>query len=135
MPFNPLDCLAIHFETIAIWFLYILGFRSINDTLFILRILHWQTTWSKCLKEGHAYIKQFGVSCSTICSTNHCFQSVVRISITLCTQNSPVALWVGDLSLSKVYDGSLGYAEGSPFTLYNHFIQPYKALDTVFEYY
>ena len=47
-----------------------------------------------------------------------------------------VALWEGDLSLSKVYEGPMGYAEGSPLTLCSHFIQRYKALGTLFsEYY
>ena len=58
------------------------------------------------------------------------YQSVARISITLRAQNRLVALWEGDLSLSKVYKGPLYYAEGSPLTLRNHFIQPYRALDT-----
>ena len=39
-------------------------------------------------------------------------------------------LWESDLSLSKVYKKPQGYAEGSPLTLRNHFIQPYEALDT-----
>ena len=50
--------------------------------------------------------------------------------------NHSVALWEGDLSLFKVYEGPLGYvegplgyAEGSPLTLCN---QPYRALDTFF---
>ena len=69
-------------------------------------------------------------------STNHCYRSVPRISIILRTQNRPVALWEGDLSHSKVYEGPLSYIEGSPLTLHNHFIQPYRALDTLFsEYY
>ena len=84
----------------------------------------------------HAYIKRFGVACSAICSTNHCYRSFPIISIILCAQNCPMALWEGDLSDSKVYEGSLSYAEGSPLTLHNHFIQPYRALDTLFsEYY
>ena len=37
-PFNPLDCLAIKFETILIRFAHVLGFRSISGLLFI---LHW----------------------------------------------------------------------------------------------
>ena len=41
-------------------------------------------------------------------------------------------LWEGDLSLLKVYEEPLGYVEGSPLTLRNHFMQPYKALDTLF---
>ena len=87
-------------------------------------------------EQGHAYIKQFGVACSAIRSTNHCYQSIARISIILCTQNCLVTLWEGDLSLSKVCEGPLGYAEGSPLTLRNHFVQPYRVLDTLFsEYY
>ena len=84
---------------------------------------------------GHAYIKQFGVACSAIRSTNHCYQSIARISIILHAQNCLVALWEGDMSLSKVYEGLLGYVEGSPLTLCNHFIQHYRALDTRFSKY
>ena len=47
------------------------------------------------------------------------------------TQNRPVVLWESDLSHSKVYEGPLGYVEGSPLTLRNHFIQPYRALDSI----
>ena len=98
-------------------------------------ILHWQTTWSKRLNEG-MLIKRFGVACFAIRSNNHCYQSVPRISIILRAQNRPVALWEGDLSHCKVYEGRLSYAEGSPLTLRNHFIQPYRVLDTLFsEYY
>ena len=87
-------------------------------------------------ERGHAYIKRFGIACSAINSTNYCCWLVHRISIILHTQNRPVALWEGDLSLSKVYEGPLGYVEGSPLTLSNHFIQPYRGLDTLFsEYY
>ena len=50
-------------------------------------------------------------------------------------RNHPVALWEDDLSTSKVYEGSLGYAEGSHLTLRNHFIQLYRALDTLFSKY
>ena len=50
-PFNPLDYFAIHFETILIQFLCILGFRSpVYPTM--VRILHWQMARSKRLKEG-----------------------------------------------------------------------------------
>ena len=45
-------------------------------------------------------------------------------------------MWEGDLSRVKVYKEMLRYPEGSPLTLRNHFIQPYRALDTLFpEYY
>ena len=47
---------------------------------------------------------------------------VIRILIILRAHNHPVALWEADLSLLKEYEGSLGYAEGSPLTLLNHFI-------------
>ena len=53
----------------------------------------------------HAYTKQFGVACSAIRSTNYCYRSAPRISIILRAQNRPVALWEGDLSHSKVYEG------------------------------
>ena len=43
-----------------------------------------------------------------------------------------VALWEGDLSCLKVYEGTMGYAEGNPMTLHNHFIQLCRALDTLF---
>ena len=87
-------------------------------------------------EQGNAYIKWFGVAFSAICSTNHCYQSVPRISIILQAQNCLVALWEGDLSLPKVHDEPLSYVEGSPLTLRNHFIQPYRVLDTLFsEYY
>ena len=62
----------------------------------------------KMSERGHAYIKRFGVACSAIHSTNHCYRSVPRILIILRTQNCPVALWEGDLSLLKVYEGPLG---------------------------
>ena len=67
-------------------------------------------------EQGHAYIKQFGVTCSAIHNTNHCYQSVPRISIILRAQNRPVALGEGDLSQSELYEGPLSYAEGSPLT-------------------
>ena len=56
-PFNPLDCFAIHFKTILIQFLCVLGFQSIIGFLFIppalaRRILHWQMAQSKHLNEG-----------------------------------------------------------------------------------
>ena len=86
-------------------------------------------------EQGHAYIKRFGIACSAIRSTNHCYQSVPRISIILRAQNRPVALWEGDLSHSKVYKGPLNYVERSPLTLHNHFMQPYRALDTLFSEY
>ena len=87
-------------------------------------------------EQGHAYSKRFGIACSAIYSTNYCYHSVPRISIILRARNRPVALWEGDLSHSKVYEGPLSYTEGSPLTLHNHFIQPYRALDTLFsEYY
>ena len=38
LPFNSLDCVAIHFETILIQFLCISGFRPLSGILFI---LHW----------------------------------------------------------------------------------------------
>ena len=82
-----------------------------------------------------AYIKRLRVACSAICSTNHCYQLVVRILIILRARNRPVALWEGDLSLSKVYKGTLGYAEGSSLNLCNHFIQPYRWLDNLFSKY
>ena len=69
----------------------------------------------------HAYMKRFGVACSAIHSTNHCYHSVPRISIILRAQNHPVVLWEGDLPHSKVYEVPLSYAEGSPLTLRNHF--------------
>ena len=136
-PFNPLDCFAIHFETILIRFVRVSGFQSISGLLFILHcrgffISRWPG-WN--VEQWLAYIKRFGVACSAICSTNHCYQLVVRISIILRAQNHPVALWEGDLSLSKVYKGTLGYAEGSSLNLCNHFIQPYRLLDNLFSKY
>ena len=77
-------------------------------------------------ERGHAYIKRFGFACSAIRSTNHCYRSVPRILIILRARNRPVALWEGDLSHSKVYEGPLSYAEGSPLTLCNQSF--YKAL-------
>ena len=82
---------------------------------------------------GHAYIKRFGVACFLLHSTNHYHQSVLRILIILRIQNHPVALWEGDLNVTlKVYEEPLGYVEGSSLTLRNYFIQPYRALDTLF---
>ena len=61
---------------------------------------------------------------------------VARVLIQLHAQYCLMALWEGDLSCLKVYKRSLSYAEGSPLTLRNHFIQLYRALDTLFsEYY
>ena len=37
------------------------------------RLLHWQTP-VETSERGHAYIKWFGVACSTIHITNHCYQ-------------------------------------------------------------
>ena len=65
-------------------------------------------------EQGHAYIKQFGITCSSIRSTNLCYWLISRISIIFHAQNRPVALWIGDLSHSKVYEEPLSYAEGSP---------------------
>ena len=59
----------------------------------------------KTSEQGHGYIKQFGIVCSAIRSTNHCYQSVPRIMIILRAQNCPVTLWEGDLSHSKIYEG------------------------------
>ena len=73
------------------------------------------------------HIKQFGVAWSAIPSINHCYQWLPE---------SSGGLVEGDLSLLKVYKEPLRYAEGSPLILHNHFIQLYKALDTLFsEYY
>ena len=138
LPFNPLDCFTIHFKTILIRFLCVSGFQSPVYPALV-RILHWLTARLKRLNDerGHTYIKQFGVACSAICSTNHftAIKSVARISIILRARNCLVVFWEGDLSLSKVHKGPLGYAEGSPLTLRNHFIQPYRALDTLFSKY
>ena len=40
-----------------------------------------------------------------------------------------------NLSLLKVYEGLLGYAEESSLTLHDQFIQLYKVLDTTFSKY
>ena len=137
MPFNPLDHFTIHFETILIQFLRISGFWYKWSPVYPAVVRSRGFFIGRCLvktsEQGHAYIKQFGVSCSSICSTSHCCQSVARISIMLRSWNYLVTMWEGDLSLSKVYEGPLGYAERSPLT---HFIQPYRALETLFsEYY
>ena len=64
--------------------------------------------------------------------TDHYYQSVARISIILHVRNCLLAMWEGDLSLLKVYEVPLGYAEGGPLTLHNHYIQHYRGLDTLF---
>ena len=88
---------------------------------------------SKRLNKGMLILSDLKLpALSYVCSTNHCYQLVARILTILCAQNRPVALWEGDFSLSKVYEGPLGYAERSPLTLCNHFIQLYRALDTLF---
>ena len=46
-----------------------------------------------------------------------------------------VYLWEGELSQVKAYERTLHYAEGSPLTLRNHFIQPYSVLETLFPEY
>ena len=130
-PFNPLDCFVIHFETFLIRFLCILGFRSIVVLASGLarRILHWQMALLKRLNEGMLILQND-------CSTNHCYQSVARILIILHARNCLVTLLESDLSFTKIYERPLGYAEGSPLTSHNHFIQPYRVLDTLFsEYY
>ena len=48
---------------------------------------------------------------------------------------SCVYLWEGELSQVKAYERTLHYAEGSPLTLRNHFIQPYSVLETLFSEY
>ena len=48
------------------------------------------------------------------------------------SRNHPVALWEGDLSLLNVHEGPLGYVEGSPLILHNHFIELYRVLNTLF---
>ena len=95
-PFNPLDCFAIHFETILIRFVHVSGFRSISG---LLSILHWRgffigrrPGWNIWMRLAY-YIKWLRVACSAICSTNHCRQSVVRISFILRARNRSVALW------------------------------------------
>ena len=138
-PFNPLDCFAIHFKTTLILFLCISGFRSISSSC-LSCIGEEDSSLADGLvkrsERGHTYIKRFGVGCSAILSTNHCYQSLSRILIILCAQDHLVDFWEGDLSLSKLYEGPLFYAEESPLTLCNHFMQPYGALDThFFEYY
>ena len=50
-PFNPLDCFAIHFKTILILFLCILGFQS-HVYPALVRILHWQMAQLKRLNEA-----------------------------------------------------------------------------------
>ena len=51
LPFNPLDCFAIHFETILIQFICVSGFWSpIYPAM--ASILHWQTAKLKCLNKG-----------------------------------------------------------------------------------
>ena len=129
LPFNPLDCFIIRFEIILIQFPCVSGFQSISG---FLSILHWQgggwffigrppgqNVWTRA-----CFIKQFGVACSAICRNNHCYRLVPWISIILCAQNRPVALWEGDLSHSEVYEGPLSYAEGNPLTLRSHFYSP-----------
>ena len=59
-------------------------------------------------------------------STNHCYQSVPRTSIILRAQNRAVPLWEGDLSLSKVYEESLGYAEGNSLTTQSFYTALYS---------
>ena len=60
---------------------------------------------------------------------------VWRVRVRSFPANPEVALCGGDLSLSKAYEGPLSYAEGSSLTLRNHFIQPYRMLDTLFSKY
>ena len=74
----------LYFETILTWFIWIWGFWSISGLLFI---LHW---WGEFFVGRHlverfkwecAYIKQSGVTCSAICSINHCYQWYDYISL------------------------------------------------------
>ena len=59
LPFNPLDCLAIHFDTVLIQFprlcfeLSVYKWSPVYPALTWRRmILHWQMTWLKPLNEG-----------------------------------------------------------------------------------
>ena len=73
--FNPLNCFAIHFKTILVRFLCVLDFLSISGLLFFLEDYSLADTQLKGLNEGALIrIKQFGVACSAIHITNHCYQ-------------------------------------------------------------
>ena len=108
-PFHPLYCFAIHFETILILFLCILGFWSpVYPAL--------ADSPVEMSERGHAYIKWFGVACSAICSTNHCYQSIARISIIRITGTKLsiglVGWWFVTL---KSMQGITGLCRGKPF--------------------
>ena len=69
-------------------------------------------------------------------STNHFYQWLPEYQLYYTHKNHPGALWLVNLLLLIVYEEPLGYAEGSPLTLHDHFIQLYIALNTIFsEYY
>ena len=133
LPFNTLNCFAVHFKIVLIRFLCISACTSV-----LLFIQHWQGRFLivrhpvERFKRGHAYILsdlELPVLpyVSPITTISGC-QSIDYIT----SRNCLVSLWEGDLSLSKVYDGPLGYSDGKSLTLRNHFIQPYRVLDTLF---
>ena len=132
LPFNPLNCFAIHFKTILIWFLCILGFWSTSGLLFI---PHWQGGFfiGICLversNEGVLILSNLELPALSYISPITAISGYQNID-NIKHRNHPVVLWEGNLSLSKAYKGPLGYAEGRPLTLYSHFIQLYRSLDT-----
>ena len=99
------------------------------------RIFHCKTARSKHLNEGMLILSNLELPGLLCVAPITAISRLPKISIILRAWNHLMALWEGDSPLWKVYEGPLGYAEGSPLTLYNHFIQPYRALDTVFSKY
>ena len=90
--------------------------------------------WSKDLNKGVLILCDLELPALPFISPITAISGYQNINCIRC-RNRPVALWEGDLSLSKVYEGPLGCAEGSPLTLHNHFIQLYRTFDTLFSKY
>ena len=116
-PLNPLNCFPIHFETILIRFLCILGFWSTSGFLFI---LHWQGRFfiDKCAVErsewGHAYIKRFGVVCSAIRITNYYYQWLPEYQLYYMQKSSSGLVGRRFVTLKSI-QGSTGLCRGKPF--------------------
>ena len=110
------DFFAIHFKTILIWFVYILA--SCLQVVSCLSCIGEDSSLAdglvKMSEQGRAYLRRFGVPCFAIRNTNHCYQSIARISIILYAQNCPVLLWKGDCHSQK-YIRDHWLCRGKPF--------------------
>ena len=101
--------LPFHFEAILIQFLYVVDFRSISG---LLLVLHWQT--SKSLNKSMLTLSDLELPAlpyiAPITAISGCQNINYIMHMKLCGD-----LVEGDLSLLKVCEGPLGYAEWKPF--------------------